>query len=116
METPSPSSPSEVRPEDFAPPPHEVSVIDGLHMKDKLARAGNAALKFTDHVVEAGQAHPKTAAVVLLGTGMLLGSLVYRLAQPPTTSQRIARALRRGAANAGRLLFDGFDAARHMTM
>jgi len=115
MHTPAPPPfPSEASPGDFIPPQDVVPLEEGLHVKETLARAGNAAMKFTDQVVEAGQAHPKTAAVVLLGTGMLLGSLVYRLAQPPTTSQRIARTLRRGAIGAGRLLFNGLDSARHV--
>jgi hypothetical protein len=113
METPTPSSPSEVRPEDLIPPPLPFEWRDGLHVKGTLARAGDAAMKLTDQIVEAGQAHPRTAAAVLLGTGMLLGSLMYRLAQPPTTTQRITRALKRGAIGAGRLVFGGIDSARH---
>ncbi len=81
--------------------PHSVAeLIEDLHVKRELTRARKAAMKFTDQAIEAGQENPKAAAAVLLGAGMVLGSLLYRLFAPrPTAAQLLARALQNRAAN-----------------
>jgi len=90
-------------------------MIDGIHVKRELTRARKAAMKLTDQAIEAGQAHPKTAAAVLLGTGVLLGSVLYRLFAPqPSAAQIIARGLQSGAANAGHSLLSGLSMARKL--
>lgn len=69
-------------------------MIESIHVKRELTRARKAAMKFTDQAIEAGQENPKAAAAVLLGAGMVLGSLLYRLFAPqPTAAQLIAREL-----------------------
>ena len=94
-----------------------VELLEGLHVKEELLRAKQAASKLADQAIEAGQSHPKTAAAVLLGTGALLGSLVYRLIAPrPTATQLIAKNLQRGAANAGRSLRNGLSTARKLVV
>ena len=91
------------------------AALEGLHVKHELVRARKAAMRFTDHVIEAGQAHPRTAAAVLLGTGMLLGSLAYGLFAPrPTAMQVVGRALQRGAMSTGRSLLSGLASARKL--
>jgi hypothetical protein len=91
------------------------ATLEGMNVKQELARARKAAMKFTDQVIEAGQANPKTAAAILLGTGMLLGSLVYGLFAPrPTAMQVIGRALQHGATSTGRSLLSGLASARKL--
>jgi len=90
-------------------------LIDGMHLKQDLSRARKAAMKFTDQAIEAGQENPKTAAAVLLGTGMMLGTLLYRLFAPqPTAAQIIARGLQHGAVHAGHSLLSGIALARKL--
>lgn len=95
--------------------PMITATLDGTTVKQELARARKAAIKFTDQVIEAGQAHPRTAAAVLLGTGMVLGSLAYGLFAPrPTAMQVVGRALQRGAMSTGRSLLSGLASARKL--
>lgn len=90
-------------------------VIDGLHVKQELTRVRKAAMKFTDQAIEAGQAHPKTAAAVLVGTGMLLGSILYRIVAPrPSAAQLIARGLQSGTVQAGHTLLSGLAFVRKL--
>lgn len=118
MDTPSPAFiPLDAPLQDFSPPMQPpVAFAEGTPVREQFERARRAAMKFTDRVVEAGHANPRTAAAVLLGTGMVLGSLVYRLFQRPTRAQRITRALQRGAKSAGRSLISGLESARKLAM
>lgn len=89
--------------------------LDGFHVKQELMRVRKAAMKLTDQAIEAGQAHPKTTAAVLLGTGMLLGSILYRIVAPrPSAAQIIARGLQSDAVQAGHTLLSGLAFARKL--
>jgi hypothetical protein len=89
------------------------AMLDDLDVKHELNRAKKAATKFTDQAIEAGQAHPKTAAAVLLGAGALLGSIAYSLFAPrPTATQLLTENLQRGAMTAGRSFLSGLAMAR----